>query len=116
MDRTKILRLVRSCGEGNITEPYPWESEATEAKVVPQREPGDDSEDEEAAARKEHTKANKEPGKIDYGAEFARLQVEDPEGLSKACDEMGYGTDIVIPLSGTARQMLHAKYLELKKQ
>ncbi|MFH1428402.1 MAG: hypothetical protein ABIH39_01540, partial [Candidatus Margulisiibacteriota bacterium] len=52
---------------------------------------------------------------IDYGAIFADIQAKDPEGLIKACDEMGYGANLVIPLSEAPRKRLHDIYLKIKE-
>ena len=94
--------------------PDPAEKEKQNDSV---REPGDEQPDAPKLSKNEG-----QSGKLDYSddsglAIFAQIQVDDLEGLLKACEEVGYGKqdEPVIPLSQTARQMLHEKYLELKK-
>jgi len=115
--------------DGVLTIPCPWKAEKQAAPDTtgdmpkqPIREPGDEPEDtqpqNEPIVGNESTE---QPEKIDYSdnsgmALFAQIQMDDLEGLLKACEEVGYGKqdEPVIPLSQTARQMLHEKYLELK--
>lgn len=71
---------------------------------------GSDSEPENT-----ESKSHSEDAVINYGEELKRIAIEDKDGLIAACDDMGYGKDIAIPLSDGARKKLYETYLKLKK-
>jgi len=104
----KWLRVFTKDGE--LTVSLPWmttgepESDIESDQTQPEREPGDDSEFEN----------NEQETKIDYRAKLAQLQTENPELLIKACEAVGYGANLVIPMSEKAQKGLYEKCLELK--
>ncbi len=86
----KWLRVFTT--DGMLELPCPWK---------PVRQPGDDAEPEDT-------------GPIDYHAKLVEVQVQDPEGLVKACEAFGYGTNVVIPMSEPKQKELYETYLEIK--
>ena len=54
--------------------------------------------------------------KPNYGAMLADIQIKDPEGLIKACDKVGYGTNLVIPMSEVPQKNLYEIYLKIKEE
>jgi len=97
----------------NESEDEPFGAEEPSALM---REPGDESEHEDLPPSLEEKSKPDNGNIIDYGVRLAELQLSDPDGLTAACDAIGYGKDIVIPLSNEPRKKLYEMYLKLKNQ
>uniref|UniRef100_A0A6M3IXF9 Uncharacterized protein n=1 Tax=viral metagenome TaxID=1070528 RepID=A0A6M3IXF9_9ZZZZ len=54
--------------------------------------------------------------KPNYGAMLAEIQIKDPEGLIKACEKIGYGANLVIPMSEVPQKNLYEVYLKIKEE
>ena len=118
--------IIRFTENGSLTMKCPWKAvkegpknETPEADLQNERETGDEIED--PPNQPATTSAQSQNQGIDYNGDkglavFAKIQTDDAEGLIKACEAVGYGTNLVVPLSADARKKLHEKYLKLKQE
>lgn len=86
-----------------------WIKVFTDGGVLTAAFPRDEKEPDEGGAEDGSGAEN-----LDYGALLAEVQVKDSEGLIRACDEVGYGANLVIPMAEKARKDLYETYLSLK--
>ena len=120
--KEKWLRVFTK--DGNLTVTFPWikkeESKPDPEPDPPTREPGDDTELENEHhvdyGKNERDDSGLDEGeeRIDYRANLIKIQVEDKDLLIKACDAVGYGKNLVIPMAEKAQKTLYEKCMELK--
>ena len=137
-EKTKIAFekkwILRFTENGSLTLLCPWkkeepkQEEMSEAAVdsdseihenIETREPGDELPDQPDPQDQSTVSESSKNSSINYNGEkgialFAQIQIDDPGGLINACEAIGYGKNMVVPLSADARKKLHEKYLELK--
>ena len=126
--------ILRFTENGSLTLLCPWkkeepkQEEMSEAAVdtdfeihenIETREPGDELPDQSDLQNQSTVSGLIKNSGINYNGEkgielFAQIQIDDPGGLINACEAIGYGKNMVVPLSADARKKLHEKYLELK--
>lgn len=113
--KEKWLRVFTK--KGNLTVTFPW-IKKEEPKLDPEpdpptREPGDDTELENNNEQ-DNSDLGEGEERIDYRENLIKIQVEDKDLLIKACDAVGYGKNLVIPMAEKAQKTLYEKCLELK--